>query len=74
MALSWLLEDPPQYESRGLVIMSILDGSGSADIIPSRPDVSAAPSDWDKGERFDPDIDFDPNSFPAAGSSVVNPS
>lgn len=63
MALTWLIEDPPQYESRGLVIMSILDGSGSADIIPSRPDVSASPSDWDKGDRFDPDIDFDPNAY-----------
>lgn len=63
MALLWLLEDPPQYESRGLVIMSILDGSGSAEVIPSRPDVSATPSDWDRGDRYDPDLDFDPNSY-----------
>lgn len=63
MALTWLIEDPPQYESRGLIIMSILDGSGFADVIPSRPDIAATPSDWDKGDRFNPDLDFDPNAY-----------
>lgn len=63
MALDWLLEDPSQYVSRGQRIMSVLDGSGSVDILPGRPDVIAQPSDFDKGESFDPDIDFDPNSF-----------
>lgn len=63
MALDWLLEDPPQYISRGQRIMSVLDGSGSVDLLPGRPDVEASQSDWDKGDKFDPDLDFDPNSF-----------
>uniref|UniRef100_A0AAU8AXI2 Uncharacterized protein n=1 Tax=Dulem virus 225 TaxID=3145702 RepID=A0AAU8AXI2_9VIRU len=63
MALDWLLEDPPQYISRGQRIMSVLDGSGSVDLLPGRPDVEATQSDWDKGDKFDPDLDFDPNSF-----------
>lgn len=63
MALNWLLEDPPQYISRGGRIMSVLDGSGSVDLLPGRPDIEASQSDWDKGDRFDPDLDFDPNSF-----------
>lgn len=63
MALNWLLEDTPQYVSRGQRIMSVLDGSGSVDLLPGRPDVEATQSDWDKGEKFDPDLDFDPNSF-----------
>ena len=63
MALDWLLEDAPDYVSRGQRILSVLDGSGSVDVLPGRPDVLAQPSDFDKGERFNPEIDFDPNSF-----------
>ena len=63
MPLDWLLEDVPAYVSRGQRIMSVLDGSGSVDVLPGRPDVVAEPSDFDKGEKFNPDIDFDPNSF-----------
>lgn len=63
MALDWLLEDAPAYVSRGQRIMSVLDGSGTVDVLPGRPDVVAEASDFDKGERFDPEIDFDPNSF-----------
>lgn len=63
MPLDWLLQDPPAYVSRGQRILSVLDGSGSVDVLPGRPDVAAEPSDFDKGERFNPDIDFDPNSF-----------
>lgn len=63
MALLWLLEDEPQYVSRGFRILSVLDGSGSADILPGRPDVKAEQSDWDKGEKYDPDLKFDPNSY-----------
>lgn len=63
MALDWLLEDAPTYVSRGQRIMSVLDGSGSVDVLPGRPDVIVEPSDFEKGEKFDPDIDFDPNSF-----------
>jgi len=63
MALDWLLEDAPSYVSRGQRIMSVLDGSGSVDVLPGRPDVVVEPSDFEKGEKFNPDIDFDPNSF-----------
>lgn len=63
MALDWLLEDAPAYVSRGQRILSVLDGSGSVDVLPGRPDVVVEPSDFDKGERFNPEIDFDPNSF-----------
>lgn len=63
MALNWLLEDAPAYVSRGQRILSVLDGSGSVDVLPGRPDVLVEPSDFDKGERFNPEIDFDPNSF-----------
>lgn len=63
MALDWLIEDPEQYVSRGQRIMSVLDGSGSIEVLPGRPDVEATSSDFDKGDKFDPDIDFDPNSF-----------
>lgn len=63
MPLDWMLEDPEQYISRGQRIMSVLDGSGSVDVLPGRPDVEASSSDFDKGEKFDPDIDFDPNSY-----------
>lgn len=63
MALEWLMEDLPQYVSRGQRIRSVLDGSGSVDIVPGRPDVEATQSDWDKGEKYDPDLDFDPNAY-----------
>ena len=63
MALDWLLDDAPAYISRGQRIMSVLDGSGTVDVLPGRPDVAVDPSDFAKGEKFDPDIDFDPNSF-----------
>ena len=63
MALDWLLEDTPAYISRGQRILSVLDGSGSVDVLPGRPDVEASSSDFDKGDRFNPEIGFDPNSF-----------
>lgn len=63
MALDWMLDDPEAYVARGQRIMSVLDGSGSLDLLPGRPDVEASQSDWDKGVRYDPDIDFDPNSY-----------
>jgi len=63
MALDWMIEDREEYVSRGQRILSVLDGSGSVDVLPGRPDVVAEPSDFDKGEKFNPDIDFDPNSF-----------
>lgn len=63
MALDWLLDDAPAYVSRGQRILSVLDGSGSVDVLPGRPDVMVEPSDFEKEERFNPEIDFDPNSF-----------
>ena len=61
--LDWYVEDPSEYVSRGARILSVLNGSGSVDVIPGRPDVQADQSDWDKGEKYDPDLAFDPNSF-----------
>lgn len=63
MALDWFIGTPEQYISRGQRILSVLDGSGSIEVLPGRPDVEVSSSDFDKGERFDPDIDFDPNSY-----------
>lgn len=63
MALDWLLDDTPAYISRGQRILSVLDGSGTVDVLPGRPDVAAESSDFEKGEKFNPEIDFDPNSF-----------
>lgn len=63
MALDWMIEDREDYISRGQRILSVLDGSGSVDVLPGRPDVVVEPSDFDKGENFNPEIDFDPNSF-----------
>jgi len=63
MALDWMLEDREEYISRGQRILSVLEGSGSVDVLPGRPDVEASSSDFDKGEKFNPEIDFDPNSF-----------
>ena len=39
MALEWYLEDVPAYVSRGQRILSVLDGSGSVEVLPGRPDV-----------------------------------
>ncbi len=61
--IEYLVEDFPEYVSRGQRIRSILDGSGNVDILPGRPDVQVGQSDWSKGEKYDPDIDFDPNSY-----------
>ena len=63
MPLEWLLEDALAYISRGQRILSVLDGSGLVDVLPGRPDVEVSSSDFDKGEKFNPEIDFDPNSF-----------
>ena len=63
MALDWMIDDREDYVSRGQRILSVLDGSGSVDVLPGRPDVAVGPSDFDKGEKFNPEIDFDPNSF-----------
>nr|DAE51621.1 MAG TPA: hypothetical protein [Microviridae sp.] len=61
--IEYLVEDLPEYVSRGQRIRSVLDGSGNVEVLPGRPDVPAGQSDWSKGEKYDPDIDFDPNSY-----------
>lgn len=61
--IEYLVDDLPEYVSRGQRIRSVLDGSGNVDILPGRPDVQVGQSEWDKGEKYDPDIDFDPNSY-----------
>lgn len=61
--IEYLVDDLPEYVSRGQRIRSVLDGSGNVDILPGRPDVQVGQSEWAKGEKFDPDIDFDPNSY-----------
>lgn len=61
--LEYMIEDLPEYRSRGERIMSVLNGSGSVDVLPGRPDVQASDSDFRKGESYDPPLDFDPNSF-----------
>lgn len=63
MALEWLVQDTPAYVSRGERILSVLNGEGSIDLLPGKPDVEASLSDFSKGDKFDPDIDFDPNAF-----------
>lgn len=66
MALDWLIQDPIEYVSRGDRLLSVLNGDGIIDVIPGRPDVAVDQRDWDKGEKFDPEIDFDLNSFSRA--------
>lgn len=61
--IEYLIEDLPEYISRGQRIRSVLDGAGNVEILPGRPDVQVGQSEWAQGEKFDPDIDFDPNSF-----------
>ena len=61
--IEYLVDDLPEYVSRGQRIRSVLDGSGNVDILPGRPDIQVGQSEWDKGEKYDPDIDFDPNSY-----------
>lgn len=63
MALDWLINDVPEYRSRGQRILSVLNGEDTVDILPGNPDVRADVSDWNKGDKFDPDIEFDANSF-----------
>lgn len=63
MALEWLIMSRPQTVSRGERIASILDGSGSVEVLPGRPDVECTPSDFARYESTDPDIDFDINSY-----------
>ncbi len=57
------LEDLPAYVSRGQRILSVLQGDGTFEIIPGRPDSPFTGSDSTNPEKVDPSIDFDPNSY-----------
>ena len=48
-----MIEDLPEYRSRGERIMSVLNGSGSVDVLPGRPDIQASDSDFRKGESYE---------------------
>lgn len=61
--IDYLVEDLPQHVSRGDMILDVLNGSGSVEILPGRPDVQATQSDWDRGDKYDPDLDFDINAY-----------
>lgn len=61
--LAYFVEDLPEYKSRGERIMTVLNGSGTVDVLPGRPDVQSSDSDLRKGEAYDPPLDFDPNAF-----------
>ena len=61
--ISYLLEDRPDYVSRGYRILAVLNGSGTVDVLQGRPDVKVDADDFAKGEKFNPDIDFDPNAY-----------
>ena len=50
--LEYMIEDLPEYKSRGERIMSVLNGSGSVDVLPGRPDVQASDSDFRKAENY----------------------
>ena len=56
--LEYMIEDLPEYRSRGERIMSVLNGSVTVDVLPGRPDVQASDSDFRKGEDYDPPILF----------------
>lgn len=51
------------YMSRGQRIMSVLSGEGILDLIPGAPDAKFEGGSQSALDRFDPDIDFDPNAY-----------
>lgn len=63
MAIDYLVSDTPEYISRGNRILSVLDGSGSVEVLPSRPDAKFDDISSNALDKFDPDIEFDPNSY-----------
>jgi len=63
MPIDYLISDPQEYISRGNRILSVLDGSGSVDVLSSRPDAKFDDVSSNVLDNFDPDIEFDPNSY-----------
>lgn len=56
-------EPSPEYVSRGVRILSVLNGEGVVDLLPGTPDVSFDKLSQSAMDKFDPDIDFDPNAY-----------
>lgn len=56
-------EPSPEYVSRGVRILSVLNGEGVVDLLPGTPDVKFDSQSRSAMDKFDPDIDFDPNSY-----------
>lgn len=51
------------YMSRGQRIVSVLSGEGVVDLIPGAPDAKFEGGSHSALDRFDPEIDFDPNAY-----------
>lgn len=51
------------YMSRGQRIAAVLSGEGIVDLIPGAPDAKFEGGSQSALDRFDPDIDFDPNAY-----------
>lgn len=51
------------YMSRGQRIMSVLSGEGILDLVPGSPDAKFEGGSQSALDRFDPEIDFDPNAY-----------
>lgn len=51
------------YMSRGQRIMSVLNGEGVIDLVPGAPDAKFEGGSQSALDRFDPEIDFDPNAY-----------
>lgn len=56
-------EPSPEYISRGVRILSVLNGEGVVDLLPGTPDVFFDKLSQSAMDKFDPDIDFDPNAY-----------
>lgn len=56
-------EPSPEYVSRGVRILSVLNGEGVVDLLPGTPDVFFDKLSQSALDKFDPDIDFDPNAY-----------
>ena len=63
MLHSNFLEPLQTYMSRGQRIMSVLSGEGVVDLVPGAPDAKFEGSSQSALDRFDPEIDFDPNAY-----------
>lgn len=61
--LTYLVESLPEYVTRGERILSVLNGEGSFSVLPGRPDVESTASELAQHDKYNPDIDFDPNAY-----------